>query len=389
MKQSTAGYLVKKRNHWYVVITERDSGTGKRKTRWISTGETDEVKANAFFHRTMHELHEGLYDIDATTVTVKDALQQWLSTKKASVDQNTLSWYTLLVNLHLIPDLGAIKLKDLTSTQLTEYYQSKLKNGSVRQGVGLAPVTVHYLHKIISMALGMAIDRGLLRKNPAADATPPRVPKAEIKYWLPEETRQFLAVAKEKSPNYLFYAVALGTGMRPGEIAALKWRDIDFQSGAIVVQRSLRKPKEGLNREKAPKTKNGWRRVDIPPSLLILLQEHRKNQAKEKAANLDYVDRGLVFAQPNGNYINIEGIRRREFKRMIKEAKVPTITLVGLRHTHATELLMRGMPPLVVSERLGHYAVSFTQERYGHVIPSVQKQAAQLIDDLYTKTTPN
>lgn len=385
MTQSVSGYLVKKRNHWYIVVTDRDSGTGKRKTRWISTGETDEAKANAIYHRTMHELNEGLFDIDATTATVTDAIRHWLEQKAAAVDQNTLAWYTSLTNQHLLPDLGEIKLKDLTGTQLTQYYQDKLKTGSVRfKANGLAPVSVYYLHKILRMALGAAIDQGILRKNLASDATAPQVPKAEIEFWLPEETRQFLTVAKKKSPYYLFYAVALGTGMRPGEVAALKWRDIDFRSGAIIVQRSLRRAKKGLeNREKGPKTANGWRRVDISPSLLSMLQEHRKEQTQHKAECAEYQDKGLVFTQANGDYIHTENIQRRDFKNTIKAAKVPVITLVGLRHTHATELLMRGVPPLVVSERLGHYDVAFTQEKYGHVIPSVQQQAAQLIDDLF------
>jgi integrase len=397
------GYLTKKRNHWYVVVTDRDPVTNKRTTRWIATGETDDEKAQAFYHRVMHELNEGIYNLDASTATLQDVLKSWLDTKKASVDPKTLSWYTDMINNHLVPDLGNIKLKDLTSSYLTEYYQRKLCAGSIRvkKGKGedkskktggeMAPVSVSYLHNVLSMALGSAIDKGLIRTNPARNATPPKVPEAEIKYWLPEESRTFLAVAEQiKSPWYLYYATALGTGMRPNEVAALKWRDIDFKAGAITVQRSLRQPRKGLDtREKAPKTKNGRRRIDIPPKLTSMLAEHRKAQAAESAKVPDYVNRGLVFARADGDYINVENIRRRDFQNVIKAAGVPHITLVGLRHTHATELLMRGVPALVVSERLGHHSVAFTQKVYGHVIPGIQKQAAELIDDLYTQTTPN
>ncbi len=377
---SVKGFLTrpKGRNHFYVVVSETDLLTGKRKQRWIATGETDEAKARTLYHQIMAELNAGLHNMDAATATVGDVLTHWLQMRVAGVDPTTADWYTHHVTRHLVPDLGARRLRDLTGRDLTLYYQEKRKRGSLIEGKGLSPTSVGYLHRILSMALGEAVSQGLVRHNVAGDAVLPHTPRKEIEYWLPEESRRFLAVPQEHSPYYLYYATALGTGMRPGEVAALKWRDVRFDESTIIVQRSLRKPRKDRPREKGPKTADGWRRIDIAGALVEMLRAHRNQQSAD-----------FVFTQPGTDRpVYPDNIQRGDFRRTIERAGVARITPMGLRHTHATELLMRGVPVGVVSERLGHADEGFTLRQYGHVIPSVQRQAANLLNDLYP-TAPN
>jgi integrase len=179
----------------------------------------------------------------------------------------------------------------------------------------------------------------------------------------------FLAEAKRSSPHYLLYVTAILTGMRQGELLALRWRHVDLLLGTITVQQTLCR----LGREvtfKEPKTPKSRRTIAVPPLLHEVLR-----QARGKAS-----DDALVFCQPNGKPLHGHNITRRDLREVLKRAKVPRLRFHDLRHAHASHLLKQGVPVKVVQERLGHATPAVTLGIYAHVLPHMQEQAARQLE---------
>lgn len=179
------------------------------------------------------------------------------------------------------------------------------------------------------------------------------------------------------------YVLAVATGMRLGELLGLRWQDIE--PPVVHVRQALKKA--GPNPMFAPpKTQHGVRVVWLPPSAVAALESLRVRQQAEKAlAGSSYEDHDLVFAQANGRPLNGRNLTRREFKRLLSMAKLPPIRFHDLRHTHATLLLGAGVPAKVVSSRLGHSQIGITLNTYSHVLPSMQEEAADKLEDILFK----
>ncbi|MGY4689611.1 site-specific integrase [Salibacterium sp. K-3] len=197
----------------------------------------------------------------------------------------------------------------------------------------------------------------------------------EMGYWEKEEASYFLEVAKEDK-NYIFFLLALSTGMRPGEILGLKWRDIDPDNQQLSVLRSLTRQGE----LKQPKTKSSRRMISLGEDTLSTLKSHRTRQKEEKMkAGKAYDDQNFVIATKTGNPVLYRNILRtwyRLTKPLFDKGELTPIRLYDMRHTHASLLLRENVHPKIVSERLGHASIKITLDTYSHVIPSLQKEAA-------------
>jgi len=380
------GHLKKYGNYWYVAINLRDPETGKRKKKWVSTRKTNKRDAEQVRIQLLAEYNQGMY-VEPSKVTLAELLQRWLDDRaKVAVAESTYRRYESIVNNHLIPALGSIPLKDLTAAHIQQMYREHAEGGRLttkgeRSGEPLSPATVRQHHIVLNQALKQAVRWGLLARSPMDGVTPPKVARTEARAWTPEETNRFLAVAAQ-SEHFALYALALGTGMRRGELFALMWKDVDWERGTITVRRSLVQP--GAHpRFKEPKTRSGWRLITLSPGLLAILHRHRTKQKEHRLFHgPNYEDHDLIFAQPNGRSLYPNNIVRREFRRLIQAAGVPMITFHDLRHTHATDLVRRGFHPKVIAARLGHSSISVTMDTYSHVMPEMQREAAEAFDDL-------
>ncbi len=192
--------------------------------------------------------------------------------------------------------------------------------------------------------------------------------------WNNAETGAFLKAAKAHR-LYALYAVAVGTGMRQGELFGLQWADIDFEGCSLSVNRSLEEIK-GKLRLKEPKTGKG-RRIDLPAFVVAALNEHRAVMLSE--GNIT----GPVFCDHAGGFLRKSNVCRRSFAPIVKAAGVPVIRFHDMRHTHASALLMAGENVKVVSERLGHARIQVTLDTYAHVMPTMQKGAADKVQALF------
>ncbi|WP_158738482.1 site-specific integrase [Alteribacillus sp. YIM 98480] len=193
----------------------------------------------------------------------------------------------------------------------------------------------------------------------------------------------FLEAAKKEDDLYIFFHLALSTGMRPGEILGLKWSDIDPHKKVVRVVRSLTRQMEF----KAPKTGTGKRYITLDDETISQLKSHRTRQ-KEKImrAGKAYDKKSdLVIATRLGNPVNQRNVLRTWYRitePLVEQWKVNQIRMYDLRHTHASMMLSEGVHPKVVSERLGHASVRTTLDIYSHITPGLQQEAAQKIGAL-------
>ena len=283
--------------------------------------------------------------------------------------------------------IAAVPLAQLTGLRFTTHYRLLEKSGrkDYREGEGLSPRTVRYIHTIIHGVLGQAVKDGLLLRNPADAATPPTAREAkapEMHPWTAGQLAAFLGWAEANSQSYALWHLLAMTGMRRGEALALRWRDVDLDAGTVSVRRSagmVRNAGEGAEVHEGD-TKSGKPRVvDLEDDAAGVLRAHRKLRG---SMALQLITPGsLVFGDIEGGHRNPEHTSR-QFVRDVERCRqalgydVTLTRLHDLRHTHATLLLVAREPVHVVSQRLGHASPMVTLTIYAHVMPGSQRETA-------------
>jgi integrase len=333
-------------------------------------------------------------------MTVAEYLKHWLSAyAKPSVSERTYERYESIVRLHLIPKLGQHKLKDLRPLHIQAYYTEALEGGRYRRprksershakkgeepkpaARGLSAQTVVHHHRVLREALRQAVRWQMLTVNPADAVKPPRAARRPIRV-LDETGSAELLRSLERSRFHLPALLAIGTGMRRGELLGLRWQDVDLKAGKLAVRQNLQEIKAGLV-FKAPKTAKGQRSVSLMPSTIAALTQHKAAQAARRLEQgPQYHDHGLVLCEDDG-----QPWSPSQFSihwRGAVTALGKDVRFHDLRHTHATLLLRQGVHPKVVSERLGHATVGITLDTYSHVLPDMQDEAVKLLDGALT-----
>jgi len=308
-----------------------------------------------------------------TEVLTGEYLSQWLRHSKGRLRSKTHEGYEGLIRLYAAPALGGIVLARLHPLHLQECYASLLERG-------LAGGTVLNLHLVLAQALSQAVRWGLIERSPASGAQPPRPRRPEPVAVDPALAARILQ-AVAGTPMEVPAAVALCTGMRRGEILALRWADLDEGYTVAQVRRYLQVSGEGLHFVE-PKTRRSRRSVALPSFLRSYLQRQRKDQADRRAACLSWRDTDLVLDAGDGRPRHPDTLSSGWYS-FLKRSGLPHVRFHDLRHAHATLLLVHRVHPKVVSERLGHASVGITLDTYSHVLPAMQAEAAQAIDALF------
>lgn len=362
---------------WSVIIDlGRDPETGKRRQKW-HTVKGSKRTAQRYLADLISQLNKQEY-VEPVKITVADYLRRWLRDyAKISVRTRTYESYSEVVNKHLVSEIGHLELAKLQPLHLQKLYADKLSTG-------LSARTVRYIHAILHRALGQAVRWQILHRSVADAVELPRVERKEMQTLDLEGVAKLLNAAAEDR-LYALYLMAVTTGMRQGELLGLRWQDVDLATGTVMIRQTLQWLDDGPVFQE-PKTPKSRRVVQISAEVISALGRHKEYQAKEKEFFQDeYRDLDLVFSQRKGGPINKNNLLNRSFKPLLKRAGLPAIRFHDLRHTSATLALGAGIHPKIVQERLGHATIAMTLDTYSHVMPTLQKEAAQALEDLIQK----
>ncbi|MDA1101767.1 MAG: site-specific integrase, partial [Proteobacteria bacterium] len=243
----------------------------------------------------------------------------------------------------------------------------------------LSTRSIRHAHGVLRTALTHAAAIEIVERNVAALIKPPKPEPTDIKTLTAKEMADTLTKL-EGHPFRTVAAFALGTGARRGEIAALRWSDIDNDKATVRIERALEQTKTGL-RVKMPKTKAGRRTISLPAFVVTALHEHRRKQLELRlrlgAGPLP--GNAPVFGDVEGNWLSPHLITNR-WRRAVSNRKLRPVTFHALRHTHASALIGAGLDVVSVGTRLGHASPALTLNIYAHLFNNRDDEAAAAID---------
>lgn len=310
---------------------------------------------------------------DPQRLTVATFLHRWLEdVARPSVRASVHRRYTEIVRLRIVPQIGGIGLSRLTPVHVQSLLTSLENKGVSPRGRQMAYDRLH-------RALGQAVQWGLVPRNVCDAVTRPRAPRPTMRVLSPEQVNVLLTAAREDRFHAL-YVLAVTTGLRQGELLGLQWDDIDLASAAVHVRHALHEVAGRLWLDE-PKTTKARRAVDLPAVTVAALREHRERMRAEGHPQ------EFVFCDTQGGPVRKSNLVRRSFLPLLKRASLPRIRFHDLRHTAATLLLLQGVHPKVVQERLGHSQISIALDTYSHVLPSMGREAAARLDALLGTVT--
>lgn len=304
--------------------------------------------------------------------TVGQFLEHWLeSSARPRLRPRTFAGYRTIVRQHLVPILGKTQLRKLTPQHVQQMLIAKTDEG-------LAPRTVGGIRAVLRTALTQALKWQLVAWNVAVLVDLPRAPRPQFRVMEPKEAQKLLNVAADHRLGPLF-SVALAVGLRLGESLGLAWGDVDLSARTLRVRRALQRF-DGKLQFVEPKSESSNRTVALPESAVVVLRQHRVRQQTERLlAGKRWRDTGLVFTTTIGTPLDDRNVRKA-FRELLDAAELPPMRIHDLRHTCASLLLAQGVHPRVVMETLGHSQISLTLDTYSHVMPSLERDAADRMD---------
>jgi integrase len=359
-----------RRGSTYSVVLDLGKGTDGRRVRKWHSGFRTKKDAEQAQAELLAKVGQGAY-VEPSKRTMGPFLREdWLPGLRSQVRPSTWAEHRSKVEVHLIPAIGGVLLQRLTPGHLNTVYADLLERG-------LSARTVLHVHATIRRALADATRWGLVPRNVALLASPPRPARPELQVWTAADLRSFLAHVDDDR-LYALWLLAASTGMRRGEVLGLQWPDVDLARARVAVRRSLVTVGHQVVVSE-PKTAKGRRSVALDPATVATLKAWRKVQATERLAwGPAWTDSGLVFTREDGRPLHPREVTRA-FTRHVLAAGLPIIRLHDLRHTHATLALAAGVHPKVVQERLGHANIAITLDTYSHAVPALEEQAARTV----------
>jgi integrase len=377
------GFIVKRGEAYRIAVElPTDQTTGKRQRHWET------------FHGTKKEANKRLTELQGfvdrgrlganSKMILTDFLDLWLEQHADTKADKTSLRYHQIVQHQLKPHLGSVRL-DLLTPAVISGLDKKLRSEN------LAPQTRQHAHRVLHTALNYALTLRLIVSHPMDGLQAPSVPKKEMQVFDVAEARRFLETCRTAQlqrwadPDRLkwlaFFSVALNTGMRVSELRGLRWQDVDYEASELRVrQNALRIPKVGWVR-KSTKTSGSVRSISIDATLLDMLKRHQAEVMNLRVLSPKFDEYDLVFPSEAGTPLEDRRIHY-VFKHLCELAGVKKIRPYDLRHCCATLLLSAGVNPKVVQERLGHASVTLTLQTYSHVLPNIQKDAANTMGKL-------
>ena len=355
-----------------------DPVTGKRQTRYVTFKGTKKA-AQAELTRRLAEVDAGT-EVEPSRLTVAEYLRGWLETGEGLAPK-TLERYRQLAERQIIPHLGAISLQKLRPAQIHVWHTTLLTSGG-KDGKPLSARTVGHAHRVLHRALERAMRLEIVGRNAAHPVPPPKVEAAEVTVLTAYQIADVLANLDGYGgrygllPLHAIAALAIGTGMRRGEICGLTWGAVDLDGGTARVERSLEETANGL-RFKAPKTAHGRRTISLPVNVLEILRDHRRRLIEYRLTlGMGRLgDDDLVFPMADGSPYSPDKLSR-DWGHAVRDRNLPPANFHALRHSHASALIAAGLDIVTVSRRLGHGSPAITLRVYAHAFSAGKDEAA-------------
>jgi integrase len=358
--------------HWAIVRDIRDIETGKRRRKWHSFRGTKR-EAQAECARLITEMKAGAY-VEHNKKTLNEFLDAWERDWAATnVSPKTGERYSELLQLHVRPHLGNKSMQSVRPEDLNALYTQLHQK--------LAPRTVKHVHRLLHRIFGHATKWGNIKRNVITLVDSPKVPATEAAVLQSTEIPRMFAALRGHE-LFSLAVVAFGTGMRRGELCALRWQDTDLNAAVLRVERSLEETRKSGLRFKAPKSTRSRRTISLSPAVVSELRAHWKAQQEQRLslglgkAPTD----ALVFCRFDGAPYWPDRLTDA-FSTAMATAGLPHVTLHTLRHTHASQLITSGMDILTVSRRLGHSSAAITLGVYGHLM-TTEDRAADIMENV-------
>jgi integrase len=355
------GTLVCRNGHYSAVIEDKDPITGKRKQHWITLDGNKQQCQNQLTE-LVSQKNKGLF-VKPGKDTLAEYLVRWLKDcVKPNLAPRTYELYSYMCEKHIIPIIGNIPLNDLKPLHLQSLYSQKIESG-------LSPRTVQLIHITTHKSLKNALKTGLLNRNVAELVDSPKILRPEMRVMNESDLQIFLAMAQNTEYYPLFYCYTF-TGARRSELLSLKWSDVDL----ILCQLSICHK---------TKTQTSRRMIALTPSTAIVLREHKEaeNKKRQSLGLPAITDNDYIFAHFDGSPLRPDTITHL-WEKLAKRCGLQDYRLHDLRHSHASLLLKQGINAKVIQERLGHSNISTTLNIYAHVMPGLQKAAAEKFDSI-------
>ena len=399
----------KRGNNYQVTVSNGRDITGRQLLETATfrpdpskTGRQNQKALEAFVFEFEQKVKSGKY-LDGEKTSLKDFSGMWMAEYAAQrLEPTTVSTYEALLEKHVLPSLGHLKLSRIQPAHLNKLYNAMLKERRDGRPGGYSPTTVKRVHALISSIMGTAVKWNIVLDNPCERVSPPKQIRNmdDIKFFTLEQCSAFLAAVdadlaagRVKLQHKVFFHLALFCGMRRGELLALEWSDFDFKRQTVSITKSTALIK-GKPLTKAPKNKASIRTVAVPAPVIALVKDYQRQQYRYRMDigshwqgdnHLFIQDNGLPM-YPSTPYAVFKGILRRYNETA--EDPLPDIPLHGLRHTSATLLISQNIDVRTVSGRLGHAQTSTTMNIYSHQLKKMDEKAADALGELFQTKVP-
>ncbi len=361
------GFVTQKKNRtgWYPVL----SLPGNRK-KWLRRCATKR-EAERFLTQEVSKFQtNGWYATAA--VLFSDFAERWLrECVEGKLKPSTAHGYRSSLRAHLLPAFGPYRLDRITPEVVQSFVTDRLRD---RMNPSTLNRIIRQLHTILERARRWRY----IAENAATIVERPRIRKREMEYLRPEQIGPLLEAAPHD--RRLLFKTAVLTGLRMGELLAMKWEHLDWQSGRYHVTESLWRGKGGFQFV-SPKTESSRRAIRLQPGLLVELRSHRVSQDRVKLELEDeYTDHGLIFCQATGRPLDARNVLQRDFWGSLRRAGLRRVRFHDLRHTFAALLIAQGAHAKAIQEAMGHSSITVTMNTYGHMMPRLLEEVADRLE---------